>query len=52
LGDLRQEGFGVIMIDQPPHCVILLNSEDLGADWEGWDRLRSLFSEPRRIGGR
>jgi hypothetical protein len=52
LGDLRQEGFDVVMIDDLPHCVILLNSEDLNADWEGWDRLRSRFSEPRHIGSR
>lgn len=49
LGDLRAEGFDVVMVDDPPHCVILLDSETLGAEWDGWDRLRRVFTDPRRI---
>lgn len=59
LGLLRAEGVDVVMVDTPPKCVILLNLDDLGADWyrkpfalvnwEGWDHLRSLFSDPRRV---
>ena len=47
LGSLRAEGFDIVMIDTPPHCLILLNSEDTSIDWDGWERLRSAFSQPR-----
>jgi hypothetical protein len=47
VGELRAEGFDVVMIDDPPHCLILLNSEDTSIEWSGWDRLQALFSQPR-----
>lgn len=49
VGALRGEGFDVVMVDEPPHCVLLLNSDDLGRDWEGWERFRSVFTIPQRI---
>jgi hypothetical protein len=50
VGELRREGFNVVMIDDWPHCLILLKSPDTSINWEGWERLRSVFSEPRPSG--
>jgi hypothetical protein len=47
IGALRDEGFDVVLIDRRPHCLILLNSEDTTIYWDGWERLRSVFSQPR-----
>ncbi len=49
LGVLRAAGFDLVMVDEPPHAVLLLNAEPTGKTWDGWDRLRSLFTEPHVI---
>ncbi len=49
LGPLRAAGFDVVMVDEPPHAVLLLNGAPEDAAWEGWDRLRRLFTEPMDI---
>ena len=49
LGKLRRLGFDLVMVDEPTHAVLLLKSEALDADWEGWDRLREVFTAPRRL---
>lgn len=54
LGHIRDKGFEVVMVDDPPHAVILLEAvillkdEPTSDDWEGWDLLRLVFlpSEP------
>lgn len=43
LGALREEGFDVVMLDDPPHAVLLLNDEPSGDDWSGWVTLDVLF---------
>lgn len=49
LGVLRSAGFDVVMAGDPPHAVLLLNMEPTGAAWDGWERLRVLFTEPQVI---
>jgi hypothetical protein len=59
LGDLRGAGIDVVMVDTPPHCVILLDLSELGDQWFhsprtikawwAWDFLRPLFGSPQRI---
>lgn len=51
LGQLRRAGFDVVMVDDAPHCVIRLGSDewiDQGEGWPGWGVLRNLFSPPER----
>lgn len=45
---VRQHGFDVVMCDEPPHAVLTLEDEPDGPNWEGWDRLRAVFSGPPR----
>lgn len=49
LGVLREAGFGLVMVDDPPHAVLLLNQVPTGPKWAGWERLRHLFTEPQVI---
>ena len=49
VGILRGAGFSVVLLQDRPHAVLLLNDEPTGEDWEGWDRLRQLFTEPQVI---
>lgn len=49
LGILREAGFDVVMAGDPPHAVLLLKAEPTGEAWEGWGRLRALFTEPQVI---
>jgi hypothetical protein len=58
LGRLRAHGADVVMVNEIPKCVILLKVDELGDDWvrsparliawQGWDRLKPLFSAPRQ----
>jgi hypothetical protein len=49
LGGLRAAGFDLVMVDERPHALLLLKEEPTGEHWEGWDRLRRLFTEPQTI---
>jgi len=48
LGHIRAKGFEVVMVDDPPHAIVLLKDEPTGDGWDGWELLRSGFltSEP------
>lgn len=48
-GALRAVGFDVVMVDDPPHCVILVDSDQPDAEWEGWERIREVFTNTHRF---
>jgi hypothetical protein len=43
MGDLVSVGFNFVLIDEPPHAVLLLKEEPTGDDWSGWDDVRVWF---------